>query len=133
MANVDETSIKTSEGRWLERLAQAYKDRLSISLVDDANVGIDPAEQTLFQLARAARMSPREIAGTAVALGMSAAGAGMVLLAFIDPEPTSKLGLLIGGGLACVLGGGFSAIRLLTREKPPNVRITKLGFEIDWK
>lgn len=56
----------------------------------------------------------------------------MVLLAFVDPEPTSKLGLLIGGGLACVLGGGFSAIRVLTRAKPPHVRITPLGFEIDW-
>ncbi|GAC1342218.1 MAG: hypothetical protein NVS2B9_12790 [Myxococcales bacterium] len=128
-----ETRIKTSDDRWLERLARAYKERAPVSLIDDANVGIDPAEQTLFQLARTARMSPRELAGAAVALGMSAAGAGMVLLAFIDPEPTSKLGLLIGGGLACVLGGGFSAIRVLTREKPPNVRVTPRGFEIDWR
>jgi hypothetical protein len=40
---------------------------------------------------------------------------------------------MVGGGLACVLGGGFSAIRILTREKPPSVRVRPSGFEIDWK
>jgi hypothetical protein len=125
--------IRTSDERWLERLARAYRDRLSVVLEDDAQVGIDPSMQTLFQLARSARLSPREIAGVAVALGMSAAGAAAVLLAFLDPEPTSKLGLMVGGGLSCVLGGGFSAIRILTREKPPNVRVRPSGFEIEWE
>lgn len=129
---MEETLIRTSEEKWLERLARAYRDRLPVFLKDDAHVGIDPTSQTLLQLARSARLSPRELAGVAVSLGMSAAGATMVVLAFIDPEPTSKLGLLVGGGLACVLGGGFSAIRILTREKPPNVRVTPGGFEIAW-
>jgi hypothetical protein len=130
---VGETLIRTSDERWLERLARAYRERLPVLLEDDARVGIDPSAQTLFELARSARLSPREIAGVAVALGMSAAGAAAVLLAFLDPEPTSKLGLMVGGGLACVLGGGFSAIRILTREKPPSVRVRPSGFEIDWK
>ena len=82
---VDETSIKTSDQRWLERLARAYKERMPVSLVDDANVGIDPSTQTIFQLARAARLSSREIAGAGVALGMSAAGIAMVGLAVLDP------------------------------------------------
>ena len=129
---VDETRIKTSDQRWLERLARAYKERMPVSLVDDANVGIDPSTQTIFQIARAARMSSREIAGAGVALGMSAAGIAMVGLAFLDPEPTSKLGLLIGGGVTCLLGGGFSAIKILTREKPPTVRVTPSGFRIEW-
>lgn len=129
---VEETLIRTSEEKWLERLARAYRERLPVFLKDDAKVGIDPSSQTLLQLARSARMSARELAGVAVSLGMSAAGATMVVLAFVDPEPTSKLGLLVGGGLTCVLGGGFSAIRILTREKPPNVRVTPGGFEIAW-
>ena len=33
-------------------------------------------------------------------------GVGMILLAFFDPEPTTKLGLLVGGGIATALGGG---------------------------
>ena len=129
---MDETSIKTSDQRWLERLARAYREHAPVSLVDDANVGIDPSTQTIFQLARAARLSAREMAGVAVALGMSAAGVAMVALAFLDPEPTSKLGLMIGGGITCLLGGGFSAIKILTREKPPTVHVTPSGFRIEW-
>ena len=129
---MDETLIKTSDQRWLERLARAYKDRLPVSLVDDADVGIDPSAQTIFQVARSVGMSSREIAGVAIALGMSAAGAAMVVLAFLDPEPTSKLGLMIGGGVTCLLGGGFSAIKILTREKPPRVTVTPSGFKIEW-
>ena len=129
---MDETLIKTSDERWLERLARAYKDRLPVSLIDDANVGLDPSTQTIFQIARSVGMSSREIAGVGVALGMSAAGAVMVGLAFLDPEPTSKLGLMIGGGITCLLGGGFSAIKILTREKPPTVRVTPSGFQIEW-
>jgi ABC-type ATPase with predicted acetyltransferase domain len=57
---VDETLIKTSDQRWLERLARAYKERLPVSLVDDADVGIDPSAQTIFQVARSVGMSSRE-------------------------------------------------------------------------
>ena len=130
---MDEKPIKTSDERWLARLARAYKDRLPVSVIDDANVGIDPSTQTLFQIARSAGLSSREVAGVAVALGMSAIGAAMVVLAFLDPEPTSKLGLMIGGGLTSLLGGGFSAIKILTREKPPTVRLTPSGFRIEWE
>jgi hypothetical protein len=56
---VDETRIKTSDQRWLERLARAYKERMPVSLVDDANVGIDPSTQTTFQIARGPEC-PRE-------------------------------------------------------------------------
>ncbi|MGO9612602.1 MAG: hypothetical protein ACLPX5_06175 [Dissulfurispiraceae bacterium] len=45
-------------------------------------------------------------------------GAGMVVLAYLDPEPTSKLGLLVGGGISCALGGGtIFIVILLTRKK----------------
>jgi hypothetical protein len=130
---VAETLIKTSDQGWLERLARAYKARLPVALIDDANVGVNPSAQTIFQIALATEMSPREMAGVAVALGMSVAGAALVALAVLDPEPTSKLGLLIGGGLTCLLGGGFSAIKILTRDKPPNVRVTPSGFKIEWE
>ena len=101
-------------------------------LVDDAGLGINPEDQTLLQMARVSGLSRREIASVSVALGMSGVGVTMVVLAFLDPEPTSKLGLLVGGGAVCVLGGGFSAIRILTQHKPPNIRATAKGIEIYW-
>jgi hypothetical protein len=56
----------------------------------------------------------------------------MVVLAFLDPEPTSKLGLLVGGGAVCVLTGGLTAVRILTKMRPPNVQIGPSGMKIFW-
>ena len=45
-------------------------------------------------------------------------GGGALVLAFLDPEPTTKLGLLIGGGIAMSLAGGGVIITILvTRSK----------------
>jgi len=127
-----ERVVKTSDPDWLQAIAVLYKARMNGLLVDDAGLGIDPAQQTLLQMPRHSRLSAREIAGAGVAVGMSVTGVVMIILAFLDPEPTSKLGLLVGGGLTCVLGGGFSAIRILTTHKPPDVRVTQRGIEIFW-
>jgi hypothetical protein len=129
---VPKTVVKTSDPHWLKALAAMYRARQPGLLVDDAGLSLDPAQQTLLQMARQSRLSRKEIVGACVALGMSAAGITMVVLAFVDPEPTSKLGLLVGGGVVCVLGGGFSAIRILTTHKPPDIRATIHGIEISW-
>jgi hypothetical protein len=127
-----EKIVRTSDPNWLRTLALLYRARASGVLVDDAGLGINPEDQTLLQMARVSGLSRREIASVSVALGMSGVGVTMVILAFLDPEPTSKLGLLVGGGAVCVLGGGFSAIRILTQHKPPNIRATAKGIEIYW-
>jgi hypothetical protein len=47
-----------------------------------------------------------------------AVGGGAILLAFLDPEPTTKLGLLIGGGTIMALcGGGIFVTILITRSR----------------
>jgi hypothetical protein len=130
-----EIVIRTTEPRWMERLARAYRERSAVVVVDDAGVGIDPARQTMFEMASLLRLSARELAAVAVALGMGGAGVLMVVLAFLDPEPTSKLGLLVGGGALCVFTGGLAAIRILVSQKPPRVRVDAghvARFEISW-
>jgi len=127
-----EKIVRTSDPEWLRTLALMYRARLPGVLVDDAHLGINPGDQTLLQMARVSGLSRREILSVSVALGMSGIGVTMMILAFIDPEPTSKLGLLVGGGAVCVLGGGFSAIRILTQHKPPNIKATAQGIEISW-
>jgi hypothetical protein len=124
--------VRTSETGWLAVLAKAYKDQTPTLIIDDAQVGIDPANHSLFDMGRKAELSTAEIVGVCVAVGMSIAGVGMVLLAFFDPEPTSKLFLLSGGGAVLVLTGGLSAIRILTKKKPPNIKAGKDGIEISW-
>jgi hypothetical protein len=132
METNEELVVRTSQSDWLKALAVAYKNRKPALLIDDAGLQVDPASFTLLQMAREVKLSHREIAGICVALGMSAAGIGMIILAFVDPEPTSKLGLLVAGGVTSFVCGGWSAIRILTNLKPPSVRITARGIEIVW-
>ena len=47
---------------------------------------------------RSAKLSRREWTAVLISAGMSVFGAAMVILAFVDPDPTSKLGLLVGSG-----------------------------------
>jgi len=124
--------IKTSEEGWLKELAVVYKEKSPVTVVDDAKVGIDLTTDTIFNIARKAKLSTAEITAVCIAIGMSAAGIGMILLAFFDPEPTTKLGLLIAGGATLLLTGGFSAIKVLTKQKPPKVNVGPSGIEIEW-
>lgn len=124
--------IRTSRPGWLAALAKAYKDQTPTLIIDDANVGIDPANHSLIEMGRKAGLSIAEFAAACVAVGMAASGVGLVVLAFLDPEPTTKLGLLIVSGALLALGGGFSAIQILTKHKPPNIKVTRSGFEIAW-
>lgn len=132
MDTKEKLTVRTSQPDWLKALAVIYKNRQPALIIDDAGLGVDPASYTLLQMAREVGLSRREFAGVCVAVGVSATGIGMIILAFVDPEPTSKLGLLVGGGVVCVLCGGFGAIRILTNLKPPNVRVTTRGVEIAW-
>jgi hypothetical protein len=101
--------------------------------VDDARVGLDPQSQSLVAMGIKAGISAADWTAVGVAVGMSAAGMVMVVLAFLDPEPTSKLGLLVGGGAVCVLTGGLTAVAVLTRRRPPNIEMSAGSFKISWE
>ncbi len=126
-------TIHTSDDGWLAKLAAAYREEREVLVVDDAGIGLDPENQSLLGMGRAAGLSRRDWGGVGVSLGLSGVGLWMVVAAVVSPEPTSKLGLLIGGGSVLMLSGGFSAIRLLTDRRPPVVEVTRLGVRISWE
>ncbi len=128
----NELTIRTSEEGWLVKLATAYREEKEVLVVDDAEIGLDPQNQSLLGMGKAAGLSRGEWAGVGVSLGLSGVGLWMVVAAVVSPEPTSKLGLLIGGGSLLLLSGGFSAIRILTDHRPPVVEVTRLGLRISW-
>ena len=129
---MNETEIRTSSRDWLKESAKAYKSRKRARLIDDAGLGIDPSQQSLFDMGQRADLSMRDWVGVLVALGLGGAGIWMVRLAFLDPEPTSKLWLLVSGGCLALLTGGGMAIWILTDRRPPTVRSSPKGFEFSW-
>lgn len=125
--------VKTSHPDWLVSVANAYKSQMSFRIVDDARIGIDPINDTLLDMGRKANLSQREWIAVLIALGVSATGAFLLVMAILDPEPYSKIAFAIGTGALLIAGGGFSAIRVLVGHKPPNVKLSpKGGFEVSW-
>ncbi|MGA8110065.1 MAG: hypothetical protein WB974_11550 [Acidobacteriaceae bacterium] len=125
-------TIRTSEKDWLARLTQAYRNYAQVDLIDDAGAGIDPARQSLLQMGLTGKLTRREWTAVSVSAGMTLFGAGLIVAALLDPDPTSKLGLLVGSGALLALTGGFQTIRLLTRQRPPSITISAKGIHIDW-
>jgi len=125
-------TIRTSEKDWLARLTEAYRHHAQVDLIDDAGAGIDPARQSLLQMGLSGRLTRREWTAVSVSGGMTVFGAGLVIAAILDPDPTSKLGLLVGSGALLALTGGFQTIHLLTRQRPPSITISARGVHIDW-
>jgi hypothetical protein len=129
---VAEIVIRTSEKAWFEALARAYRAKDQVLIVDDAGVGIDPRAQTLLDMGLRGKLGPGEWGAALTGLGMGVAGVVMVLAAVFDPEPTSKLGLLVGTGAVLAVTGGLGAIGVLTRRKPPDVRVSRDGIHVTW-
>jgi hypothetical protein len=125
--------IKTSEKGWITELAKAYKEKIPAVLYDDAQVGINPKFDTIFQMGAKARLGVQQWTAVVVALGVAATGAYLVVMAVIDPEPFSKIAFALGAGTVMVLGGGFSAVQTLTQQRPPKITLHANGsFEIAW-
>ncbi len=127
-----ETTVRTSSSAWLKELATVYKSQKPAGLIDDAGLGVNPSTQSLYHMGQRVGLSVEDWGGVLVALGLGGAGIWLIRAALLDPEPTSKLWLLVaGGGLALVTGCGM-AFLILTDRRPPTVRASHEGFEIRW-
>ena len=112
------TVVRTSEPDWLERAIRQYGQSEAFELEDDAALGLQEVDvQSAIALIKAAKKHRgvpwRNIAAALTGLGISTAGIWMVAAAIADPEPTSKLGLLVGGGVVLALTGGVSTLAAL--------------------
>lgn len=130
LSGMPDLEIRTTNHDWLTQLAAAYQARTAVTLVDDARLGIDPVQQTILDMGRRANLSVREWVAVLVGLGVGVVGAWLIVMAVLDPEPYSKIGMALGAGTVLTLGGGLTAVRIITGFKPPHVRVSPSGFEI---
>lgn len=95
-----------------------YSKKQAFTIIDDAQIGL--AEKDFVSaiiLIRAAKkkggFSIKTIAQALTSIGIIGAGGYIVILAIADPEPTSKLGLLITAGLVLAVTGSLGALSSL--------------------
>ena len=124
--------IKTSQPDWLPQLAQSYKKKEDVQLVNDAGIKIDPRTMTLLMMGKEAKITKREWISVLISVGVGVAGAYLLVMAILDPEPYSKITAALITGAVLLGSGGFMGVRILTHIKPPDVKATPDGFEIHW-
>lgn len=114
----ESVTIHTSNPNWVKQAMKAYTNKQAFNLVDDAEIGLNEkdvasAVNLMRFLKKENHLSVKELAQILVGLGITASGIWMVMAAIADPEPTTKLGLLIGGGLVLALTGSLGTLRAL--------------------
>jgi hypothetical protein len=107
--------IRTSDKKWLEKALEFYKTKCAFDFLDDVPLGIGHNDLvSALALIKAAKNSGaitwQQIGVILTGLGMSGMGIWMIAVAVVDPEPTSKLGILLGGGVVLALTGGLSIL-----------------------
>lgn len=128
-------TIKTSNPEWLEVALKEYSLKNEFTFVDDAKLGMTEKDlQSAVNLIRASKSKAgktiKQITAVLVGLGMSLAGIWIILLAIADPEPTTKLGLLITGGFILAISGGYGTLRALGVNFSVTAKRGDMSFEI---
>lgn len=96
--------IRTSDKKWLGKALDCYKTKVAFEFLDDVPIGIghDDLVSAVALIAAAKNSSAitwQQIVGMLTGLGMSGIGIWMIAVAVADPEPTSKLAILLAGGV----------------------------------
>jgi hypothetical protein len=128
--NMSKAIVQTSSKDWLEQAIRLYTQKKPFTLEDDAKLGLTEADlRSAVALIRAARTKGRitwqQIAAVLAGFGITGIGVWMVAAAITDPEPTTKLGLLIAGGIVLALTGSLGTLAAL------GVRFTVSGSTPD--
>lgn len=110
--------VRTSSKDWLEQAINLYTDKKPFLFEDDANLGLAEADlKSAVALIRAAKskgsVTWQQIVGVLAGIGITGVGVWMVAAAIADPEPTTKLGLLIAGGIILALTGSLGTLAAL--------------------
>lgn len=127
-----EIIVRTSDADWLQTSYAHYQKKQTFQLFDNAMIGIDPVHDSLIRMGIKAGYSMEDWRKFFACIGVSGLGLTLCVLAFLDPEPTTKLSLLVGGGVALVISGGVTALLLVLNVRPTKVVVSHGGFLISF-
>jgi len=127
--------IHTSSPEWLKEALEAYTHEMEFKIIDDAEIGLDSKDvRSAVNLIAFAKKSGRyrwkQISQVLASLGITGAGIWIIAAAIADPEPTSKLGLLIAGGLVLAVTGSLGTLRALGMRFSVSVKTLGREFHI---
>ncbi|MBN2380731.1 hypothetical protein JXM67_13110 [candidate division WOR-3 bacterium] len=107
--------LLTSDPEFLTKAIRYYKEKLPVKITDDAGWGLNKEDvRTAIALLSASHKKGgatlKKIAIIAGSLRVAGLGLALILIAVVDPEPTSKLAILFVGGTILVVSGGLTVL-----------------------
>jgi len=111
-------TIRTSEHDWLQRAIEKYKNKEPFEFIDDRGLDINRDDlQSGIAFLKAAKekgnISIKQIIAVLAGIGITGAGVYIIIAAIAAPEPTTKLSLLISGGIILALTGSIGTFAAL--------------------
>lgn len=128
--------IYTSEKNWLKCALKAFTKNEKFEFIDDAKIGITEndlkAALNLLKAAKIkAKLSMKDIVSSLASIGITGVGVWLFIAAIADPEPTSKLWLMISGGIMIMLTGSLSLLRSFGNQYSVSISNSMGGFELN--
>lgn len=127
--------IFTSDNEFIKKILQLFKKRKSFEVYDDKGYGFkkedfENALNFINKIKETTGLSWNEIGQILTGLGFSTAGIWLVRLAIINPEPISKINLLVTSGVFLILSGGFAILKAFGSNWNVNVNLGGNNFSI---
>jgi hypothetical protein len=124
------TVVDTSDQGWQKRVAELMKRGVAFSIVT-ADPDFLPGANDIANARKWVRGDGPAIAGAGAMIG---AGGLMIVLAFVDPEPTTTLMGMVGGGALLVAGGGTYLFTIAVMRRRYRFRLSSsTGGRFEWE
>jgi len=125
--------IFSSDGEWIKKILQFFKKRESFTFINDRELNFNEKDFSnalnfLKKVKETTGFNWKEIFQILASLGLGGAGVWLIRIAIADPEPTSKLWILLAGGTVFILTSGLSLLRIFGMTW--SVSATKNGFSV---
>jgi len=124
--------IKTSDSNFSEKVLIAIRDKVIFTLKDDDNLGIKKEDLKdgvhFIKALYREGASKKDLSVLLAGIGISSMGIGLILIAVFDPEPTTKLVILLAGGVVLMLTGSLAILQAL--KAPMKVKFGTKGFDV---
>ncbi len=124
------TVVDTSEKGWQKRVAELMKRGVAFTIVT-GDPNFLPGANDLANARKWVKGDGPAIAGAGAMIG---AGGLMIVLAFIDPEPTTTLMGMVTGGAILVAGGGTYLFTIAAMRRRYRFRLASAtGGRFEWE
>jgi hypothetical protein len=126
----DPGAVRTSDPGWLDKALKAYRCRTPFHFTDDAGLGVTEndlvsAVALIRRAKQSGKMSWKDISQILTGMGLSGVGIWLIAASIADPEPTSKLWILLAGGVVLIMTGGLSILKALGQKWQVHARYGK--------